>query len=357
MVFVRKAFSVTMLALLLVSMLTLAFKVQPIETSGTICAQADGMIDPATALAKQEAGILSEAPPTEWSKTYGGTSSDVAQALVQTTDGGYALAGYTYSSGAGDDDFWLVKTDSAGNALWNMTYGGTSTDEAFGLVQTADGGYALAGVTLSFGFGAGHGDFWLVKTDASGNAQWNKTYGGTGRDGAYGGLVQTADGGYALAGYTSSFGAGSFDAWLVKTDASGNMQWNKAYGGTSWDIAYSLVQTADGGYALAGVTYSFGAGWDDFWLVKTDASGNAQWSKTYGGTGDDCAWALMQASDGGYAIAGYTSSFGAGSYDFWLVKTDASGNAQWSKTYGGTGDDCAWALMQASDGGYAIAGY
>ena len=214
---------------------------------------------------------------TDWNKTYGGTMDDLAYSLVQTVDGGYALAGETGSSGAGGYDVWLVKTDSSGNQLWNRTYGGTYDDAAQALVQTSDGGYALAGWTDSFG--AGGYDFWLVKTDSSGNMLWNKTYGGTQNDVAYS-LVQTVDGGYALAGSTVSSGAGGEDVWLVKTNSSGNQQWNKTYGGTQDDAAYSLVQTVDGGYALAGYTNSFGAGGEDVWLVKTDSSGNQQWNKT-----------------------------------------------------------------------------
>jgi hypothetical protein len=290
----------------------------------------------------------------QWNRTYGGTNEEHAYALVQTTDGGYAIAGYTYSLGAGNWDFWLVKTDAAGTEQWNRTYGGTNSDWAFALVQTSDGGYALTGWTWSFG--AGFYDVWLVKTDASGNMMWNRTYGGTNRDVA-GALVQTTDGGYAIAGITSSFGAGASDCWLIKTDASGNMMWNRTYGGTNEEHAYDLVQTTDGGYAIAGYTRSYGAGNADFWLVKTDASGNALWNKTYGGTGEDYAYALVRTSDGGYALAGGTGSFGAGGYDAWLVKTDASGNMQWNKTYGGASDDWAYALVQTSDGGYAIAGY
>jgi predicted secreted protein len=298
--------------------------------------------------------VKAETSTGGWTKTYGGTSGDYAQALVQTSDGGYALAGMTESFGAGPSDCWLVKTDASGNMQWNKTYGGTGSDYATAMEQTADGGYALAGITDSFG--TGHSDFWLVKTDASGNAQWNKTYGGTGGDEAYA-LVQTNDDGYALAGRTGSFGGGGNDFWLVKTDASGTMEWNRTYGGTSYDLAYDLVQTSDGGYALAGETTSFGAGNNDAWLVRTDASGNMMWNRTYGGTNEDGATALVETSDGGYALAGRTTSYGAGTADFWLVKTDASGNAQWNKTYGGTSSDEATALVETSDGGYALAGY
>jgi len=345
----KRTVSLLTITLLLVSMFTAAFS---IRAAGTGLSPLTVLDEPATM--QETINLASQEPPlTEWNKTYGGTSHDYAWGLVQTVDGGYALAGYTYSFGAGYYDFWLVKTDSAGNMQWNKTYGGTNSDWAYALVQTSDGGYAIAGYTDSFG--AGLSDFWLVKTDSAGNMQWNKTYGGIGGDCAYA-LVQTSDGGYALAGVTFSFGAGDEDLWLVKADAAGNMEWNKTYGGTYSDGAWALVQTVDGGYALAGYTYFYGAGGYDFWLVKTDSAGNMQWNKTYGGTGEDKAFALVQTVDGGYALAGRTSSFGAGSVDFWLVKTDAAGNMQWNKTYGGTSHDDAWGLVQTVEGGYALAG-
>jgi len=293
-------------------------------------------------------------PATQWNKTYGGTGTDFAYSVVQTGDGGYALAGETRSYGAGFADFWLVKTDSSGNMQWNKTYGGTGTDVAYSVVQTGDGGYALAGQTDSYG--GGGMNFWLVKTDSSGNMQWNKTYVGTGLDEAYS-MVQTGDGGYALAGDTTSYGPGDRDFWLVKTDSSGNIQWNKTYGGASSDLASSVVQTGDGGYALAGYTDFYTIpGLADFWLVKTDSSGNMQWNKTYGGAGSDVAQSVVQTGDGGYALAGYTRSYGAGSYNFWLVKTDSSGNIQWNKTYVGAAFDVASSVVQTGDGGYALAG-
>jgi hypothetical protein len=259
-----------------------------------------------------------------WSQTYGGTENDGALSLVQTSDGGYALAGMTESFGHGSDrdDFWLVKTDSSGNMEWNQTYGGTKNEYGFCLAQTSDGGYAMAGSTYSFG--AGNHDSWLVKTDAFGNMEWNQTYGGTDADGATS-LIQTADGGYVLAGSTRSFGAGEDDFWLIKTDEVGKMQWNRTYGGTGSDIAISLIETSDGGYALVGYTESFGAGSDDFWFVKTDEIGNMQWNQTYGGTKGDYAFSLVETSDGGYAIAGYTFLVGAGNSDLWLIKTDEQG--------------------------------
>ena len=286
-----------------------------------------------------------------WNKTYGGTGVDYANVLVQTTDGGYAFAGHTYSGVS--KDAWLVRIDASGNHLWNRTYGGVSEDRAYALVQTTDGGYALACSTDSSG--AGRSDFWLVKTSIDGSHEWNKTYGGTSIDDPLA-MVQTVDGGYALTGRTGSFGAGSTDFWLVKTDANGNHLWNRTYGGVSEDRAYALVQTTDGGYALTGPTYSFGVGNGDGWLVKTDASGYHLWNRTYGGSGVDWFYSVIIASDGGYALTGPTSSYGAGSSDVWLVETDALGNAERNQTYGGTGQDYAGSLIQTSDGGHALAG-
>lgn len=207
----------------------------------------------------------------------------------------------------------------------------------------------MAGGTVVLGIDY---DFFLLRTDSEGNEQWNRTYGGAGNDIANC-VVSTSDGGYALAGSIDSGGL-NIDAWMVKTDSVGNMQWNRTFGGSYYDEAASLVQTNDGGYAIACTmdwTYGQNA---NFWLIKTDASGNAQWNKTYGGPGFDKASCLVQASVEGYAIAGTTMN---ADWDFWLVKTDVKGNMQWNFTYnGGNGDDEAHSLVQTIDGGYAIAG-
>jgi hypothetical protein len=201
----------------------------------------------------------------EWNRTYGGPEYDLAYSLVETSDGGYAITGYTISFGAGSQDFWLVKTDSYGNMERNQTYGGPDQDSANSLIETYDGGYAMAGSSGS-GLSA---NFWLVKTNNSGNIEWIQTYGGSDYDFAYS-LVETADGGFAIVGYTGSFGAGNAIFWLVKTDGYGNMEWNQTYGIADYNRAYSLVQTSDGGFALAG---SSGSGFNDFWLIKTDKNG------------------------------------------------------------------------------------
>ena len=202
---------------------------------------------------------------TNWNKTYGGFRIEVAYSVIQTSDGGYAIAGYTTTYGAGKHDFWLVKTDSTGNLEWSRTYGGPeSNEEAYSVIQTSDGGYLIAGEKSD---GDGEEDFWLVKTDSSGNLEWSRTYGGSGGDVARS-VIQTSDGGYVIAGYTNSYGAGGFDFWLVKTDSSGNIEWSRTYGGPKSDEARSVIQTLDGGYAVVGLTQSYGAGMADFWLIK-----------------------------------------------------------------------------------------
>jgi hypothetical protein len=289
-----------------------------------------------------------------FAKTYGGTSDDVPRFVRQTSDGGYIVVGETSSFGAGSYDIFLIKTDAYGNLQWAKAYGGASYDYAYSVQQTSDGGYIVAGATDSFG--EGWYDIFLIKTDAYGNLQWAKAYGGASYDYAYS-VQQTSDGGYILMGGTWSFGAGSFDIFLIKTDENGNIQWAKTYGGTREDYGFSFQQTSDGGYILAGETVSFGAGLSDIFLIKTDANGNVQWAKTYGGTSDDLPRFVRQTSDGGYIVVGETYSFGAGYSDIFLIKTDANGNVQWAKTYGGTDYDLAFSVQQTSDGGYIAAGY
>jgi len=290
----------------------------------------------------------------QWAKTYGGTTRDRVYSVQQTSDGGYIVGGWRAPASSTVDDVFLIKTDANGNIQWAKTFGGTDDDQDNSVQQTSDGGYIMTGGTASFG--AGNWDIWLIKTDANGNISWAKTYGGTNYDYAYS-VQQTSDGGYILAGETRSFGAGNVDIILIKTNSSGNLQWAKTYGGTGSDITWSVQQTSDGGYIVAGYTTSFGAGNVDIILIKTNSSGNLQWAKTYGGTNYDYAYSVQQTSDGGYIVAGYTTSFGAGGSDFFLIKTDANGNLIWAKTYGGTGDDNAYSFQQTSDGGYIVAGW
>ncbi len=286
---------------------------------------------------------------TLWTRTYDANGEDYSYSVQQTSDSGYIIAGFaSYYS-----DVWVIKTDASGNTLWTRNYGGADMDVGYSVQQTSDGGYIIAGATFSYG--AGIDDVYLIKTDSSGDTLWTRTYGGIDYDGAYS-VRQTSDSGYILTGWTESFGAGRNDVYIIKTNASGDTLWTRAYGGTSWDDGYSAQQTSDGGFIIVGLTGSFGAGSFDVWLIKTDAYGDTLWTRTYGGWNREQGFFVHQTTDGGYIIAGYTGTYGAGGYDLYLIKTDASGDTLWTITYGGTGDDEGYSVQQTSDGGYIIAG-
>ncbi|MBV6420612.1 MAG: hypothetical protein DAHOPDDO_01869 [Ignavibacteriaceae bacterium] len=291
----------------------------------------------------------------QWNNTFGGNADDEGYSVQQTIDGGYIISGYTKSFGAGLMDVFLIKADPSGNQVWSKTFGGVQDDEGYSVLETNDGDYVVSGVTSSSG--AGSRDMWMIKTDPSGNLIWQKTHGGMSSDGAWY-VAQTTDGGFILTGWTLSYGPGALgNAWLVKTDSLGNQQWNKFFGGDDVDRGYAVQQTTDGGYILTGYTDSFGAGLYDMLLIKTDSLGNAVWTKTFGGTGRDYGNSVQQTSDGGFIVLGYTLSFGAGGDDFYLVKTDANGNEEWFKTYGGSASDVGFFVRQTNDGGLIMTGH
>ncbi|MBI4555679.1 MAG: VCBS repeat-containing protein [Planctomycetes bacterium] len=290
----------------------------------------------------------------QWTKTLGGSSADVGNSIQQTSDGGYILTGYTASFGAGGDDVLVLRLDSSGNIVWQKTFGGASGDVGRSIQQTSDGGYILAGYTGSLG--AGGDDILVLRLDSNGNIVWQKTFGGSSHE--YGQSIwQTSDGGYILAGYTYTFAVGATDVLVLRLDSSGNIVWQRTLGGSNYDWGYSIQQTSDGGYILTGYTNSFGAGLEDILVLRLDSSGNIVWQKTYGGSnGNDRGYSIQQTSDGGYVLTGNTTSFGAGGGDVPVLRLDSSGNIVWQKVLGTGNADESNSIQQTSDGGYTLTG-
>ena len=288
-----------------------------------------------------------------WTRTFGGSNDERGHSVQQTTDGGYIITGNSSSFGNGNYDVYLIKTDGSGNELWTKTFGGSNPDGGYSVQQTTDGGYIITG--YSYSSGNWSYDVFLVKTDGSGNELWTKTFGGLNDERVYS-VQQTTDGGYIITGYSSFLSnENSDEVFLVKTDGSGNELWTKTFGGTDIDRGQSVQQTTDGGYIITGSTWD-GNGSYDVFLVKTDGSGNELWTKTFGGSNDDEGRSVQQTTDGGYIITGNSSSFGNGNYDVYLIKTDGSGNELWSNTFGQIGGGNGESVQQTQDGGYIITG-
>ncbi len=343
-------------------------------------------------------------PP--WAKTYGGTGYEDLRSIQQTSDGGYIVSGETNSFGA--DAFWIFKLNYNGKVIWQKTYGGAVFESASAIQPLPDGGYIMVGSTASFG--AGETDAWVLKLNSDGIVVWQKTYGGTVIDSASA-IQPTSDGGYILAGSTQSFGGGNSYAWVLKLDGDGTVEWQKAYGGTNFDSAYDIHPTLDGGYIVLGniavggesihvrvlklnsdgtVAWQKTYGGADYetssaiwptsdggyiiaadsasvvtgipyhfhhvWILKLESDGTVAWQKTYGSTDIHIPSAIQPTPDGGYIVAAFTVSFGAGSMDFWVLKLNSDGTVAWQKAYGGTDWEQAMAIKLTSDGGYIIAG-
>jgi regulation of enolase protein 1 (concanavalin A-like superfamily) len=311
-----------------------------------------------------------------WFNAFGGSKPSGFNSVISTSDGGYAAVGYTSSYGNGTTNsstanVWLVKTYANGTEQWNRTYGGPLEDVGYGIVQTADGGYAIAGYETSLTNSTMM--VWLLKTDTNGNMQWNKTYGAGLEDGAYS-LCQTSDGGFIMTGFSYNNTKGGWDAFLLKTDAEGNLMWNQSYGGSIKEVGHCVEQTSDGGYIFAGYTESYGVqggniygeGAENLWVVKTDANGTEQWNQTFGGYNYDDSFAVQQLSDDGYMVAGTTQSYYTNgtmmpAYDAnatlraYLIRLDANGTMLWTKTYGGNYSSAIFSMDVVPDG-YVLAG-
>lgn len=336
----------------------------------------------------------------EWLKTLGGSQEDTAQDIAKTSDGGFAIVGFTESingditdHASEQNDYWVARLDINGNLLWNKTYGGTSDDRAEAIKTTADGGFVITGysrsndedVTTNNGFY----DQWIVKLDATGNIQWEKSLGFSGSDQAYD-IIQTSDGGYFTTGFldiTASGGQGSVgrstatnsnfinpehgvgEYWCHKLDASGTVIWSRYFGGTNNDRSYSTLETNDQHFIIAGssestdfdITNSNGS--YDFWVVKLSNTGDLIWQQSYGGSGIEIGYDIAKTSDGNYIVVGDTRSSDGdvsnlkGAADFWVIKIrDTNGSLMWERTYGGSDFESARAITPLQAGGFAIVG-
>ncbi len=346
----------------------------------------------------------------QWQKTLGSNGGDQGLSIVQTADGGYIIVGETTQSGSsgnvvgghGNLDILVVKLSSTGTTEWNKTFGGTGDERATSVIQTADGGYAFTGLASSNNGDVTNShnsvDYWVVKLTSTGTITWQKTYGGSGDDRAYC-ITQTTDGGYIVTGESNTNNDGdvtgnhgNIDMWVIKINSIGTLQWQKSFGGSNQERGRSIIQTTDGGYAVAGCTNSSNSGditgnrsitttqcdgepgdpwyecydntqdYNDYWVVKLTSTGTISWQKYFGGNDNDEAYCIIQTTDGGYAISGYGGSNDGsingfhGGYDAWIIKTDNTGTTQWQKAYGGTRAEYGNSISQTTDGGYFVTG-
>jgi len=345
----------------------------------------------------------------QWDYSYGGDWHDYLTAFQRTADGGYILGGFSSSDSSGDktqntfgyDDYWIVKTDAFGTKQWDKDYGGVGGNRLYSVNPTTDGGYIIGGWTTADSSGDktehtrdtsinqfDQGDYWIVKIDSLGNKQWDKAFGGKRGDYLYC-VKETFDGGYILGGYSCSDSSGDKsennqdtsinynkrdDYWIVKTDSSGQKEWDKTFGGARIDRLMSLQQTADEGFILGGYSSSgisgdktqSSRGMEDYWIVKVDKLGNKQWDKRFGGNYNDELGSLYITVDGGLILGGSSSSDSSGdktqancqsNIDYWIVKIDAAGNFQFDNTYGGSLNETHFfQISQTPDGGYLLAG-
>ncbi len=291
-----------------------------------------------------------------WARNIGTTEICSANSIELTIDGGFIIGG-TSRTTSGDNDFYLVKTDNNGFIEWYRLYGGTDSEGGYAAQLTSDSGYIMIGYTSSFGQGLPMGNVYIVKTNASGDTIWTKTYGGVEPDVGCS-IRQTFDGGYIIAGYTSSFGSGQTDVWLLRTDSQGDTLWTKTYGRRNYDFAADVDLAPDGGYIVAGTYAPPAGGPQDMWLIKTDANGAEDWSQQFGGDDYDRALSVQSLPDSGYVVAGWSASFGpSAEHSMYVVRTDANGDTLWTKLIGTVQPEEAWSIRQTADTGYIIAGW
>lgn len=314
-----------------------------------------------------------------WDKTFGGIGDDRSYCIRQDEDGGYIIAGATNSTQVGSTrhtggayDAYIIKTDSEGNLIWNKTFGKPETEEwAQSIQQTEDGGYIVVGwmdpvgVNVTDAHDEGH-DLYLFKLDNQGKILWSKNFGQQDGDEEGFFVQQTSDGGYIITGLAEQSNSKGtrhgmegrvYDIYLIKTDHEGDKLWEKKFGGSGDDWAWSVQETKDKGFFIAGATSSQSAGKYDMYMLKTDSQGNKQWDKKYGGKEDDQAYAGQQTADGGYILFGVTDTQSPGSYDAYTIKTDSQGKKLWEKKFGSSGSDEVYFGEQNKDGSYIMCGW
>ena len=270
-----------------------------------------------------------------------------------TSDGGYISVGVTESFGEGGEDVYLVRTDAAGNILWTRSLGGSGDDNGWS-VHESDGLFFIAGFTDSYG--AGDFDCYLIGTDSDGKVEWSRTFGGEGKDRCWG-IRPTADGGYVLVGETTSFGSGAEDCYLIRTDASGHEVWSRTFGGEKGDRCFAVAQAGDGGFLLAGQTYSEGAGDRDAYVIKTDELGRQEWSRTFGGAESDVAHSVSKNAEGDFIVTGYSASLATLGDDPYVIRIDVEGEVRWTSVFAMEGVNRTLTGEQTTDGGFIMGGF
>ena len=349
--------------------------------------------------------LYAQAPDVEWSRVYGGENSDLIYAMDICADG-YVIAGKTTSFGSGNADLYVLKTNLNGDSLWMTVWGSSRQEHTHDVVACSGGGYAVVGIerivqdyqpqivfhrlnsarvitaTRNYGtigkddewsvsensdggfiiagqtdvYDAANDDVYVIRTDGAGDTLWTRVYGGADHDAGYH-AAQTFEGGFVIVGGTSSPSGGSeWDVYLVRTAANGDTLWTKHYGGSQYDVGYYVYQTSDNGFIVAGETRSYGEGEADLYLIKTDLAGNVLWARTHGGLLDDVGRSVQFANNG-YTAVGYTSSFGTGFEDMYVVRTNLAGDTLWTRTIGWSGYDRGYDIEPTADGGYVAAGY
>ena len=316
-----------------------------------VCTLLIATVIPATGNMTQ---IFSNNGGDKWMKTYGGNKLDLGSYAFETSDGGYIVVGTTSSFGSGEDDIWLLKTDYQGGLEWEQFYGGEYNDFGNDVQETSDGGYIITGYTESYG--NGKKDVWLIKTDANGELLWDKTFGGLNFDSGSN-VRETSDGGFIIIGSADHTGGPRGDIWLIKTDSSGNLLWDNKYGGIGHNHGFSIDLTTDGGYIIAGASFVSGETESyDFWIIKTDSNGDIVWDKKIHDNQADFASDVKQISDGGYIVVGDAN------YDYpycniLLLKLDVNGEKEWDRVFKGYADDQrASSVRETNDGGFIIVG-